>query len=183
MKHFSMSSSNATTTNKGDIMSYTIEGGLIVGPESGQCAGYIFNFAGHGAYDPTGKIKVGDLELTEEQVKAHNKILADAELKAIVERGKGTFYFSYDLKVDPPYSPINPRWQGRSTRRYSNYRVSNFDGTFKVSCFANRVFTPGFNCSERWHVHFIGPDGKKWYGIHQGETHQLLRARRLKKQE
>lgn len=46
-------------------MSYQIEGGLITGPTPGQCAGYVFNFQGHGAFDPTGKVKVGDLELTQ----------------------------------------------------------------------------------------------------------------------
>lgn len=158
---------------------YKIEGGLITGPEEGKCAGYIFNFQGHGSYDPTGKIKVGELELTQEQVDAHNKILAEAEMKAVIAQGRGLFYLSYDT---PKCSPDNPRWkqENAGTWRESNYRVSNWTGTFNVKAYVQKSFTPGFNCSTR--IYFTGPDGKQWYGIHQGEFGQVCRARRLKKQ-
>ena len=146
-------------------MSTVIDHGLIVDDSTTPptCAGYIFNFAGHGAYAPGGKVKVGDAELTQAQVDEHNKLLGEVEKQAAIERGRAVFYFS------------------RATKTQTS-RVSNWIGSWKSPyVYSTRSFTPGFNCAERWHVYFTGPDGKKWYGINQGD-HQIVRARRLKKQ-
>lgn len=161
-------------------MSTVIDHGLIVDNSTTPptCAGYIFNFEGHGAYAPDGKVKVGDAELTQAQVDEHNRLLGEMEKQAAIEHGRAVFYFSY--KIDPPYTPENPRWRGGRT--YSNFKVSNWCGSWKAPhTYATKSFTPGFNCSERWHVYFTGPDGKQWYGINQGDN-QIVRARRLKKQ-
>ncbi len=160
-------------------MSTVIDHGLIVDDSTTPptCAGYIFNLAGHGAYAPDGKIKVGDAELTQAQVDEHNRLLGEMEKQAAIERGKAVFYFSYDIQRIRESEPLT-----RGNRRYENYQVSNWCGSWKSPyTYATRSFTPGFNCSERWHVYFTGPDGKKWYGINQGD-HQIVRARRLKNQ-
>ena len=36
---------------------YENQGGLLVVPGTNQCAGYIFNFEGRGAYQPIGKVE------------------------------------------------------------------------------------------------------------------------------
>lgn len=160
-------------------MSTILDHGLIVDDSTTPptCAGYIFNFEGHGAYAPDGKIKVGDAELTQAQVDEHNRLLGEMEKQAAIEHGKAVFYFSYDVKRIRESDPMT-----RNNRRYENYRVSNWCGSWTSPwAYATKSFTPGFNCSERWHVYFTGPDGKKWYGINQGDN-QIVRARRLKKQ-
>ena len=163
-------------------MGYTIESnGLITGPNEGQCAGYIFNFTGHGTYDPTGRVSIGNLSLTQAQVDTHNKVLGEAELAAATEQGRGLFYLSYET---PQCTPDNPRWQQENRGEWykKNYTVSNWSGLFKVRAFVTQSRVAGYNCSTRRHVYFTGPDGQRWYGIQQGEHTQVCRARRLKKQ-
>jgi len=157
---------------------YENQGGLLVIPGTNQCAGYIFNFDGQGAYAPEGKIKVGDAELTQEQVDEHNRLLGEMEKQAAIEHGKAVFYFSYKAENTGQFNART----GCGIRRYSEFKVANWCGSWKSPyTYATKSFTPGFNCGERWHVYFTGPDGKKWYGINQGD-HQIVRARRLKKQ-
>jgi hypothetical protein len=161
-------------------MSYAIENGLIVGSESGQCAGYIFNFGERGAFDPTGLVQVGDLRLTQEQVDAHNKILGDAEIQAMRDNGKGLLYFYYTRK--PECTLENPRWKIEQNGgfTYSDFKVSNWCGSWKVSAYARRSLSAAFGGPiDRWDVWFTGPDGKQWYGVNKGDN-QILRARRLK---
>ncbi len=163
-------------------MSYTIEGGIIVGPSPNECAGYVFNFSDHGAYDPTGKIQVGDLELTQEQVDTHNRLLSDAEMQNMVQRGKGLFYLTYDA---PPCTPQSPRWQQENNGTWyeRNFRVSNWAGHFK----APWVYTRKFRASAyggdipAFSVWFTGPDGQKWFGTQKGYGQNFI-ARRLKRQ-
>lgn len=134
---------------------YKIEGGLIVGPDEGKCAGYILNFAGHGSYDPTGKIKVGDLELTQEQVDTHNNLLSQAEIDHMKTKGVGLFYVNND-------------------------KVSNFNGTFKSPwAYVKHGYSYGFTrVQTRW-VWFTGPDGKRWYGVNKGDQ-SCFTGKRLK---
>jgi len=159
-------------------MSTVIDNGLIVDNATTPptTVGYIFNFEGKGAYSPEWLVKVGDTHLTQAQVDEHNRLLGEMEIEHAKQAGKGLFYFSYN--VTPP-SGRDPR----EGRLYSDWRVSNWCGSWKATwCHASSSFTPGFNCGKRWHVYFTGPDGKKWYGINQGDT-QIVRARRLKNQK
>ena len=68
-----------------------IDNGLIM-IDSEHCAGYLFDFAGHGVYSPDGK-----LEVTKARADEHNRLLAEAELSGLdqnCEVGQyGTFYF------------------------------------------------------------------------------------------
>lgn len=162
-------------------MSYTIENGLIIGPEPGRCAGYILNFTGHGSYDPTGKIMLGELELTQAQVDAHNQALGQAEVQAMVKDGKGLFYLSWD---QPACTPANPRWQQENCGEWynRNYRVSNWSGSFKApSVSVKRGYSYGFGRFETHWVWFTGPDGQQWYGVRKGDG-QAFRGKRLKTQ-
>lgn len=155
------------------MTTYEIQGGLIMKPGTDECAGYIWNVQGQGAYDPTGKIKVGNLELTQAEVDAHNKILGEAETKAAVKNGKGLFYFT-EHKKDICYT---------NGRAYAG-KVANWIGNFK----APWVYAEKFQAAawgggiDAFNIWFTGPDGKKWYGVLKGDT-QAFTARRLKKQD
>ena len=141
---------------------YTIKDGLITGPGEGQCAGYIFKFGEHGAYSPTGKIKVEDRELTQIEIETHNKILETAEIDAAVQAGRGLFYFAKEQGV---------------------YTVTTWcEGFISPWVFVRQFYAPAFGGRiTAYHVWFTGPDGKKWYGINKGDS-QIVRARRMKGQ-
>ena len=74
---------------------YENQGGLLVIPGTNQCAGYILDFEGHGAYHPIGKVETPQGP-TKDEIVAHNAILAKAELVHAIEAGKATFYLSWD---------------------------------------------------------------------------------------
>lgn len=76
------------------------EGGLLVQVHDGsrQCVGYIFNFQGHGAFAPDGKITISGREITQSEIDTHNRCLSEGEIKGLDENCQvgqgGTFYFS-----------------------------------------------------------------------------------------
>jgi hypothetical protein len=51
-----------------------------------HCLGYLIDFKGHGIFSPDGKV-----EITKEQMDAHNKALADAEIAGLVECKVGQY--------------------------------------------------------------------------------------------
>ncbi len=145
---------------------YENQGGLLVVPGTNQCAGYIFNFDGHGAFRPMGKVETPQGP-TQAEIDTHNAILAKAELDHAIEAGRATFYLSWD------------HGQGGI---HSNYRVSNWVGSWKSPhCYVRRGYSYGFGRFETFWIWFAGPDGKQWYGVLKGGR-QCFNARRLKKQ-
>ena len=159
---------------------YENQGGLLVKPGTNECAGYILNFDGHGAYQPIGKVETPQGP-SQAEIDTHNAILAKAELDAMIEQGKGTLFLSYER---PKCSPDNPRWkqENAGTWRYSNYRVSNWVGSWKSPyCYVRRGYSYGFGRFETFWIWFTGPDGKQWYGVLKGDM-QCFNARRLKSQ-
>ena len=145
---------------------YENQGRLLVIPGTNQCAGYIFNFEGHGAYQPIGKVETPQGP-TQAEIDAHNAILAKAELDHAIKVGKATFYLSWD--------------QGQGGTQ-SNYRVSNWVGSWKSPhCYVRRGYSYGFGRFETFWIWFTGPDGKQWYGVLKGDM-RCFNARRLKKQ-
>ena len=107
--------------------------------------------------------------------------LAKAELDHASEVGKATFYLTYDRTI---CTPDNPRWrqENAGTWHYSNYRVSNWVGSWKSPhCFVRRGYSYGFGRFETFWIWFTGPDGKQWYGVLKGDM-SCFNARRLKKQ-
>ena len=157
---------------------YENQNGLLVVPGTNQCAGYILNFEGHGAYHPIGKVETPQGP-TKDEIDAHNAILAKAELDHAIEAGKAAFYLSYDR---PKCSPDNPRWRQETagTWHYTNYRVSNWVGSWKSPhCYVRRGYSYGFGRFETFWIWFTGPDGKQWYGVLKGNM-QCFNAKRLK---
>ena len=149
-------------------MSTILDHGLIVDDSTTPptCAGYIFNFEGHGAFQPTGKVETTQGP-TQAEIDVHNRLLAKAELDRAIEAGKATFYLSWD--------------QGQGGTQ-SNYRVSNWVGSWKSPrCYVRRGYSYGFGRFETCWVWFTGPDGKQWYGVLKGGM-SCFNARRLKKQ-
>lgn len=71
----------------------TIENNQGLLTQNSQCIGYLFNFQGHGVYDPNGKVD----SITEEQAQAHNKLLSQGEILGLENNcqigQRGTFYF------------------------------------------------------------------------------------------
>lgn len=161
-----------------DKPQYENQGGLLVLSGTNQCAGYIFNFAAHGAFQPNGKVETAQGP-TQAEIDVHNRLLAKAELDHAIEVGRATFYLTYDR---PTCTPDNPRWrqENAGTWHYSNYRVSNWVGSWKSpQCYVRRGYSYGFGRFETFWIWFTGPDGKQWYGVLKGDM-QCFNAKRLK---
>ena len=123
------------------------------------CIGYIFDFTGHGAFDPSGKVKVGDHELDRAAIEAHNKLLAQAEWESLIKHGRGVLY-------------------------YDGRHVSDWAGVHKVPKGYAKVssqFVPNaWSPCQRVDVWFTVPDdGTHWHGIQRGDN-SLLRVKRVK---
>lgn len=141
---------------------YTIDNGLIVQTnDRAKCAGYIFNFKGHGAFDPLGKLQVDGRDVTDLEVETHNAILGKADVDYAKQTGQGLFYLS----------KVEGTWQ-----------VSTWAGTFKVRPHHIKESESfGIVRCRRLSVYFTGPDGKNWYGVNKGDN-QILQSKRLKRQ-
>lgn len=131
------------------------DGALIhTGPRN-QIAGYVLQ-VGQWTGDPNGALK----GITPDQVQAHNNTLAEADLKATAERGKGLFYLS---------------------KQDGNWKVTQWTGAWK----ARRVIVSigRHNIARRQYcVTFTGPDGRWWNGRVIGDNTLAMHAKRSKKQ-
>ena len=159
---------------------YENQGGLLVKPGTNECAGYIFNFNSHGAFQPIGKVATSTGP-TEEEIKTHNSLLAKAERDAMIQHGEGTFYITETR--EPKCTPQNPRWQIENNGgfTYKNSTVSQWTGEWKAPCHVRRGYSYGFcRVETRW-IWFTGPDGKAWYGVNKGDM-DCFRGKRLKHQ-
>jgi len=58
--------------NRGRLLAYQDDG-------RERCFGYLFEFAGHGIFDPT----FGKLEVTSEEAKTHNRLLSHGEIEGL----------------------------------------------------------------------------------------------------
>jgi len=69
-----------------------IDNGMIMLDDE-HCAGYLFDFTGHGIFGPDGK-----LDVTAEQAETHNRLLSEAELLGLDQNCQvdqyGTFYYT-----------------------------------------------------------------------------------------
>ena len=74
-----------TILNRGSLLTYQDNG-------HDRCFGYLFEFPGHGIYEPT----FGKLEVTSEEARTHNQLLSQAEIKGLDDSCAvglgGTFY-------------------------------------------------------------------------------------------
>lgn len=143
-------------------MKLTNDHGLLVDNSTNPptCAGYIFNFNGHGAFAPHGK--VGDL--TQAEIDTHNRLLAQAELEAIKKHGCGNLY----LFTEPGNTP------GKLCKTVGQW-ASNPGERIPVQSFSvSRHNMAG----ERMDVWF-NFDGSRWHGVNIGDN-DICRVKRLK---
>ena len=138
------------------MIKYINDHGLLVDPSTNPptCIGYIFNFAGHGAYSPS--YKIGDLTL--EEIATHNKLLAEAEWQGMLKQGCGTLY----LKRENGRNIVSD-WPG----------VHRIETTYSKSSWHN--FAGRNGRTDVWF--YIGKD--RWHGVNIGDN-QILRVKRVK---
>lgn len=115
--------------------------------------GYIFNFAGHGAFDPDGKVG----ELTQAQIDEHNAELAKAEVEAMKGSGRGLLY---RRTID------------------SRINVGTWDGSknFPVTCCRESWHNMAGKRFDYW----FNFDGSRWHGVNIGNN-DIVRVKRCKK--
>jgi hypothetical protein len=125
-------------------------------------AGYIFNFQGHGAFDPNGKI---DAPMSQVEIDEHNGRLARAEMESLRKNGVGMLYL-FTQKPEGcarAYPHQVGTWASADHERFTvaRYRTSrnNFGAT-------------------RTDVWFY-LDGKTWHGVNVGDN-DILRVKKNK---
>lgn len=131
---------------------------------NGQPLGYIFNFSGHGAFAPSGKVDFstsdGKIDLSPEEIKAHNSELERLELLTMTQTGKGLLY----LVSDKDGRNVIQQWAGKvvaypQTLRKSWHNMAGKNGRTDVS----------FSFA-----------GFRWHGVNIGDN-QILRCKACKK--
>lgn len=106
-------------------------------------AGYVFNFQGHGAFSPEGRV-----DIAKDDIEAHNAAVAETEWANLVESGRGILY-----------------WDGRN--------VSNWTGSISLpadrvsSSWHNMAGKDG-----RTDVWFR-INGVRWHGVNIGDNQIL----------
>ena len=65
-------------------------------------------------------------------------------------------------------------WNGDGTKSVSNWPCS-----LKIKCFSQSKSTTTWG-HERTDVWFKGPDGHTWWGYHIGDSHQIIKVKRIK---
>jgi hypothetical protein len=72
--------------NRGGLLTYQDNGGE-------RCFGYLFEFQGHGVFEPT----FGKLEVSSEEAKSHNRLLSQGEIDGLDNNcaaGMGGMFFT-----------------------------------------------------------------------------------------
>ena len=126
--------------------------GLFV--EGNTACGYIFNFDGHGAFSPDGKVVA-----TPEEINTHNRILADAEWSAMLKHGQGTLFLSKNAD--------------------GTYLVSDWPGTHKAQARHIRKSWHNFAGKDGRTDVWFNINGSTWHGVNIGDN-QILRVKRSK---
>lgn len=115
--------------------------------------GYVFEFQGHGAYSPNGKV-----EMTPEQIAEHNRKLANAELQAMKETGRAILYL---FKSDTGYSVGT--WASEPFQRTAVWRRRHSINNW------------GAQRTDVW----FNADGSSWHGVNVGDN-DIVRCKRIK---
>lgn len=131
------------------------DAGLIVDTSTNPptCIGYIFNFQGHGAFDPSGNVG----QFTQAEIDNHNRLLEQAERQAMIEQGRGVLYLY---------------------KREHGYEVNGWAGTLPPIKVHPRESWHNM-AGKRFDVWFtLG--GKNWHGVNIGDN-QIVRCKATKK--
>jgi hypothetical protein len=119
-------------------------------------AGYIMEFADHGAFDPEGRVSMRGKEVEE-----HNKALERIEL---------------DIWASQPHTAVAyvsaPSGHGR--------KVMTWLGTELGMIKASAIHRTGFHGSRIEHIEVRGTNGARYYGAYGYDSGQLVRLRKYK---
>lgn len=118
--------------------------------------GFIFNFKGHGSFDPNGKVEVNGQELSQEDINKHNSLLAYREWQNMIKGGSGVLYLLNN-------GEFVGDWIGENKLNINYSRES----------FHNMAGKNG-----RRDVWFR-LDGSRWHGVNIGDNN-ICRVRRTK---
>lgn len=116
--------------------------------------GYVFEFNGHGAFSPDGKV-----EMTPEQIEQHNSQLALAELEAMKQTGKALLY----MFRDESGSISVGTWASKPYQRTSVWRARHSRNNW------------GCQRTDVW----FNADGSTWHGVNIGDN-DIVRCSRNK---
>jgi hypothetical protein len=111
-------------------------GSLLTYQDKGteRCFGYLFNFPGHGVYEPT----FGKLEVTPEEARTHNQLLSRAEVEGLDSNcavGLGGMF--YTRKAEG--RPIVVTWLGEEVSREVQVHGQVLSFTRKGMTFRGRL--------------------------------------------
>lgn len=158
---------------------YTSDHGLLV--KGNTACGYIFNFAGHGAFAPHGKVRLKNgvlRDLTQDEIDTHNRLLGEAEFAALKKNGRGIMYLTREKVADTVIDSGSQRVNAECVRYY----VSLWSGTGKTRVsYQRKSFHNMAGKDGRTDVWFT-LDGSNWHGVNIGDN-QICRVRRCKKLE
>lgn len=121
--------------------------------------GYIFNFQGHGAFDPNRKV---DGQYSQQQIEDHNRGLSQLEVQAMKETGRAVLYLWHTKPEGAQFSyPSHVgTWASASQERFSiTYRKSRNNW--------------GAQRTDVW----FNFDGSVWHGVNLGDN-DIVRVRR-----
>ena len=113
--------------NRGSLLTYHDNG-------SERCLGYLFEFSGHGIFEPM----FGKLEVTSEEARTHNEFLSQGEIEGLDKNCavgmSGTFYAK---KVDG-YTLVTT-WMGQEVSRDVRLRGDVLTFRRKAMTFRGRL--------------------------------------------
>lgn len=115
--------------HRGSLMTYLDNG-------SERCFGYLFDFAGHGVYEPT----FGKVDATAEEAKIHNQLLSQGQIQGLDQNcavGLGGMF--YTRKVDG--RTVVATWLGEEVSREVRVRGDVLTFTRKGMTFRGRLPT------------------------------------------
>ena len=130
---------------------YQNDHGLLVDPSTSPptCCGYIMNFGDKGAFAVDGKILA-----TADEITTHNRLLADAEWRAMLTQGRGVLYLT-----------------GKT--------VSDWPGVHKIEADYVSASWHNFAGQNGRRDVWFSLDTSRWHGVNIGHG-QVLRVRRKK---
>lgn len=114
---------------------------------------YIFNFNGHGAWSPDGKV-----EMTDEQIEAHNSRVQAMEMEAMKQTGRAVLYLFSDAK-----GLSVGTWASKDFQRTPVIRSRQSSNNWGA---------------QRTDVWFFAT-GSKWHGVNLGDN-DIVRCKRIK---
>jgi len=111
-------------------------GSLLTYPDNGQerCFGYLFEFPGHGIFEPT----FGKLEVTPEEARNHNRLLSHGEIEGLDKHcaiGMGGLLYTRQVASHT----LVATWLGEEVSREVQVRSSVITFTRKGMTFRGRL--------------------------------------------